>query len=147
MKIKWLVVLFIFFLGAILLSLLIVQQSQKVVSLSEKEITITRQAESRARSVYSPAVARKKVSRAVVSPLGKSGITIIKTPSIPPEEKNNRVSKIATKAATNNVSVLKAGSSTVTEVADSLQTGITKTGKQPTSQELQEMNSSGIVLY
>ena len=45
MKIKWLVILLIFFLGVIFLSLLITQQSQKAVSLPEKEASIAEQVE------------------------------------------------------------------------------------------------------
>ena len=141
MKIKWLIILFIFFLGVILLSLLITQQSQKSVSLFEKEISITEQTESRVPPAYSPQINQAPI---VALPLVKSGITIIKAPSIEPEEKSISVSKIADKAV-NNVSSLNVTSSS--EVQDSLQAGITKIGKRPTPKEDQEMNSSGIVLY
>jgi len=140
MKNKWLIILFIFFLVVILLSLLITQQSQKAVSLLEKEIP-TEQAESKIPLTYSSQAWQAPIT---TLPLVKSGITIIKAPAIEREEKNNSVSKITDKAA-NNVSSQNVASST--EVQDLPQTGITKIGKRPTTKEIQEMNSSGIVMY
>jgi hypothetical protein len=141
MKIKWLVILFIFFLGVMFLSFWITQRSQKAVSLSEKEILITEQVESRVLSVYSPQVSPAPI---VVLPAAKSGITRIKAPAIEPEEESIRAPKIAAEAV-NNISSQSVASGTQDQ--DSLQAGITKTGKQPTPQEAQEMNSSGIVMY
>jgi hypothetical protein len=132
MKTKWLIILFIFFLGVILLSLLVAQQSQKIVSLSEKEIPVTEQAENRVSSAYSP----QQVPIAAL-PLGESGITIIKGPAIESVEKNLRVSKREDKAIVVSN----------TEAKNNPQSAIIKKGKQPTSQEAQEMNSRGIVLY
>lgn len=140
MKNKWLIILLIFFLGVILLSLLITQQSQKAISLSEKEISIEEQAENRDLSTYSPQASQPQTARL---PLVKSGITVIQAPSSEPEEKSIQVPKIADKAA-NNVSSSNVASNT--EVGVNLQAGITKSEKQPTPQEAQEMNSSGIVL-
>ena len=142
MKNRELIILFVIFVVAILLSLSIAQQSQKAVSLSEKETLITEQAESRAPSAYSPQVRQAPIA---VLPLVKSGITIIKAPSTEPEEKSIRAFKIAAEAV-NNASSLNVASSSETE--DSPQAaGITKIGKQPTPKEAQEMNSSGIVMY
>lgn len=124
-----------------LVSLWTTQQSQKAISLSEKEILITDQAESRIPPVYSPQVSLAPI---VALPSAKSGITITKAPAIEPEEKNIRASKIAAETV-NNLSSQNVTSSTQAE--DSLQAGITKTGKQPTPQEAQEMNSNGIVMY
>jgi hypothetical protein len=145
MKNKWLIILVIFFLGVIILSLLVTQQSQNIVSLSEEETLITQQAESRVLSAYpSP------ISPAGIRPLGKSGITIIKAPAIELEEKNVRAVTLADKV-TNNISSLNAALSlnvaTSNEAQDAPQAGITKIGKQPTPKEAQEMNSSGIVMY
>jgi len=141
MKIKWLIILFIFFLGIILFSLWITQQSQKSVSLSGKEIPITEQAESRIPPAYLPQVRPEPIARL---PLGRSRITIIKAPASEPEEKSIRASKIADEAV-NNVSSQNAASSI--EAENNPQAGITKIGKQPTPKEAQEMNSSGIVMY
>jgi len=141
MKIKWLIILFIFFLGVIFLSLWIAQQSQKAVSLSGKEIPITEQAESRIPPAYLPQVSPAPIARL---PLVKRGITIIKAPASEPEEKSIRASKIADEAV-NNVSSQNVGSSIAAQ--DIPQAGITKIGKQPSSKESQEMNSSGIVMY
>lgn len=142
MKNKWLIALFIFFLGVIFLSLMIIQQSQKAVSLSEKEISITQQAESSISSVYSPQAKLMPITRL---PLVERGITIIKAPVIEPEEKSIRVLEIVDQAA-NTVSGLNAASSS-SEVQDSPQAGITKIGKRPPPEVAQEMNSSGIVMY
>ena len=142
MKNKALIILFVIFVTVILASLFITQQSQKVVSLSEKEILIAEQAESRISSAYSPQVRQASIA---ALPSSKSGITIIKAPSTELKEKSIHASKIADKAS-NNVSGLNVASST--EAEDTLlPAGITKSGKQPTSKEAQEMNSSGIVLY
>jgi hypothetical protein len=145
MKNKYLIILFIFFLGAIFLSLLIVQQSQKAVSEAEKEITITGQVESRVLPAYSTRVSQ---TSAVSLPLAKSGITIIRVPAIELKEKSISVPKIADKAtniiASQNVASSSEASS---EAQDIPQAGITKIGKRPTPKEAQEMNSSGIVMY
>jgi uncharacterized membrane protein len=146
MKNKWLLILFIIFLGVIVLSLLITQQSQKALSLTEKEISIVEQTESKILSAGSSAPVRQTLIKPL--PLVRSGITIIKAPLSPSEEKSMHVSQTADQAA-NNVSGrnLVASSASDVQAQDSLQTGITKTGKQPTPKEAQEMNSSGIILY
>lgn len=141
MKNKWLIILFIFFLGVILLSLLITQQSQKAVLISEKEILITEQAESRALPAYSRQLSPAPIVRL---PLAKSGITIIKAPAIVPEEKSIPVPEIANKA-TNNISSQNVAIGS--EAQDSPQAGITKIGKLPPPKAAQEMNSNGIVMY
>jgi hypothetical protein len=145
MKNRWLIILFIFFLGTILLSLLITRQSQRDVFIPEKAITLADQTGAKIPVAYL-SVARK--GPIMVLPLKKSGITIIKAPVISTsEEKINSVSKIAAKAA-NNISSLDVGSAgSDMEAKDNLQTGITKTGRHPSPAEVLEMNSSGIVLY
>jgi hypothetical protein len=142
MKNKWLVVLFIFFLGVIFLSLLIAQQSQKGVSLCENKIPVIAQVENRITPAYSTQVRLAPVARL---PLVKSGKAIIKASStIEPAGENILAPKIAGKA-TNNVASPNLTSSSKAE--DSPQAGITRIGKRPTSKEAQEMNSSGIVAY
>lgn len=141
MKIKWLVILFIFFLGIIFLSLWITQQGQKTVSLLENKNPIVEQVESSAGSTYLLPVRPALIA---VLPSGKSGITIIKAPGIESEEKSIPVSKIADKSTNNIVSQ---NALLNTQAAKSLPAGITKIGKQPTHKEAQEMNSRGIVLY
>ncbi len=147
MKTKSLIILSIFFLAVIILSFLIIQQSQRAVSLSEKKYLITEQVENRAPAVYSVPVSPALITRL---PSGGSGITIIKAPAIKPEEKSISVPKIADKAeniiASQNVAPSQNVVST-NEVQNSPQTGITITGKRPTPKEAQEMNSSGIVMY
>jgi len=141
MKNKWLIILFIFFLGVIILSILISQESQKAVSLFENENPVVNQEANSALPVQSP----QAISSSIAAlPLEKRGITIIKAPAIEPEEKNTRAPEVADKS-TNNVSSQNEVPSAETE--DSLQAGITKIGKQPTPKEAQEMNSNGIVLY
>jgi len=141
MKIKWLTVLFIFFLAVILLSLAIVQESQKAAFLPENEILITKQAESSAALVYPP---QARPALVAALPVGNSGITIIKAPAITPEEKNINVAETADKAA-NNVFSQNIASSRQTQ--DLPQAGTTAIKKRPTLKETQEMNSSGIVMY
>ena len=141
MKNKWLIVLFIFFLGVIFLSLFITRQSQKAVSLSEEEILITEQAENKVLPAYSSQLSPAPITRL---PLAKSAITIIKAPAIAPQDESIRALEITDKAV-NNVSSQNVASSA--QATDSLQVGITRIGKQPTHKEAQEMNSSGIVLY
>jgi hypothetical protein len=147
MKNKWWIILFIVFLGVIILSLLIAQQSRNIVSLSENEIQMTEQAGSRVPPAYSLPISPALIA---TRPLGKSGITIIKAPAIELEEKNVRAVTLADKV-TNNISSLNAALSlnvaTSNEAQDAPQAGITKMGKQPTPKEAQEMNSSGIVMY
>ena len=147
MKIKWLIVLFIFFLVVIILSLLITQENQKTASLFEKEIIITEQVENRVQAVYSVAVSPALITRL---PLGGSGITIIKAPTIEQEEKSISVPKIADKAENIIASQNVAPSQNVAltnEAQNAPQAGITIIGKRPTPKEAQEMNSSGIVMY
>jgi regulatory protein YycI of two-component signal transduction system YycFG len=141
MKIKWVIVLFIFFLAVILLSFLINKQSQKALSLSEKEISRTEKAENINPSAYLPQVSPAAI---VKPPLVKNEITVTEASLIESEEKNTRASKIAAKAVNSEASQNMASS---TEVQDSPQAGSTKTGKKPTPKEAQEMNSSGIVMY
>ena len=141
MKNKWLIVLFIFFLGVILLSLLITQQSQKAVSLFEEEAAITAQAESRISPAYSAQVS--PASRGSL-PLAQSGVTIIRSSVIDAEERSVRAFKIVDKTVDNAASLNVASS---IEAQDSSQSGITKAGKRPPLKEAQEMNSNGIVLY
>lgn len=142
MKIKWLIILFIFFLGVILLSLLITQQSQKAVSLSEQGISITEQVESRIPPIYSPQVRPMLTAKL---PLVKSGISIIKIPSIVNKGDGSFFPESGSRKR--EPSPLFEPSTLFTETEDSSQAGITKIGKQPTPQEAQEMNSRGIVLY
>ena len=141
MKNKWLIVLFIFFLGVILLSLWITQQSQKAVSLSEQVIPITAQAESRISPVYLPQVSPTPIARL---PLVKSGITIIKAPTIEPENTINPVAEIKEETVNNSSSSSVASNA---KAEDGMQAGVTRIGKQPSLKESKEMNSNGIVLY
>ena len=142
MKVKYLVILFIFFLGIMFLSFFVAQQSQQAVSLSEKEVLTTRQVNNIVLPVYSP-----QAMSASIVPLapGKSGITIIKSPVIEPEDKISSVLKTADKAI-NNVDSQNIASSIQSEESVAA-AGITRIGKQPTHKEAQEMNSSGIVMY
>lgn len=143
MKNKWVVVLFVIFLGVIFFSLLITQQSQKDISLlEEKEAAITEQAESGLLSSYVPL--QKKPASSARRILEKGGITVIKTPSVEPVENNTRVSKTADKTV-KNVSIQNVAANS--EEAVIPQTGITPAGKLPSPKETQEMNSSGIVMY
>ena len=141
MKNKWLIILFIFFLIVILLSLLITQQSQKAISVSDKEISIAEQTENKVLPDYSSHLSQAPIASL---PLAKRGITIIESPSIASEGKSISVPKIADKA-TNNISSQNVASSV--EEQGIPQAGITKTEKQPSPKEAQEMNSSGIVMY
>jgi hypothetical protein len=141
MKIKWLVVLFIFFLGVILLSLLIVQESQKAVFVSENRNLITEQVESNIALTYPPQV---RLASIAALPAVNSGISIIKSLAIDPEETSISASKIADKAA-NNVSSRNVVSGS--QVQDIPSDGTTEIRKQPPSKVAQEMNSSGIVMY
>lgn len=143
MKIKWLIGLLIFFLGVIFLSLLVSRESQRVVSLSEKEISITEQM---ARTIspgrYSPQATLNSTAR---TPLVKSGITIIKSPVSGAQE--NNVRSTAKIEAENAISKASMNIVPVSQAQDSPQTGITRVGKRPTTQEAEEMDSKGIVLY
>ena len=124
-----------------LLSLLIIQQNQKIVSLPENEIPRAQPAESRVVPVYSPSVSPAAIIRL---PLVKRGVTVIKAPIIDSEEKNIQVHEIANNAV-HNVSSQNVAAST--QAKDSLPVGMTKIGKRPSPKEAQEMNSSGIVMY
>ena len=141
MKVKHLVILLIFFLGIMFVSFFVAWQSQRAVSLSEKDILLTQPANNLVLGVYPP-----QVISASIAPLvpGKSGITIIKSPVIEPADKISSALKIADKAI-NNVDSQNIASSNQAE--ESVSAGITKIGKQPTHKEAQEMNSSGIVMY
>ncbi|MDD5130961.1 MAG: hypothetical protein PHS66_07965 [Candidatus Omnitrophica bacterium] len=148
MKNKWLIILFMFFFGVILLSLLVAQQSQKAVAVAEKELAIIEQRENRIRPVYLPGQARQQPVLAGKPLAARSGITIINASTITAEEKNSNFPKVADKSANHINSQASQNIASTAEVAqDSLQTGITKTGKQPTPEKAREMNSSGIVLY
>ena len=143
MKIKWLVVLFIVFLGVIFFSLLVTQQIQDTVSLTEKEAIINNQSESHSLPNYSSPVT-PVAAVAATSSLGKSGITIIKAPAVEPVVNNLRVSQEASKPAIN----LTGGNVVAnTVIKDSSPAGITKIGKRPDAKQAQEMNSSGVVMY
>lgn len=141
MKNKWLIILFIFFLGVILLSLLITQQNQKTISLSENEIPIVQPAEDSVLPVYLHPVSPAAIIRL---PLVKRGATIIKVPAVDLEEKNTQSYETVNNAI-HNVSSQNVATSTQTQ--DSLPVGVTKIGKRPSPKEAQEMNSSGIVMY
>ena len=141
MKNKELIFLFIFFLGVVILSLLITQQSQKAVSLAEQKISITEPAGSTILPVYSPQVSSASI---VKLPLAQSGITIIKASSTEPEEKSIHASNI-TDEAVNNESSRNVGSNS--QAQDIPQAGTTTIGKKPAPKETQEMNSNGIVMY
>jgi hypothetical protein len=140
MKNKELIFLFIFFLGVVILSLLITQQSQKAVSLAEQKILITEPAGSTILPVYSPQVSSAPI---VKLPLAQSGITIIKASSTEPEEKSIHASNI-TDEAVNNESSRNVGSNSQ---AQDVPAATTTIGKKPAPKETQEMNSSGIVMY
>ena len=140
MKNKELIFLFIFFLGVVILSLLITQQSQKAVSLSEQKISIIEPAENMVLPVYSPQVSSAPITRL---PLAENRITIIKASSIEPEEKNISASSVVDEAL-NNVSSRNVGSNSE---AQDVPAGTTTIGKKPAPKEAQEMNSSGIVMY
>jgi hypothetical protein len=137
MKIKWVVILFGFFLGVILLSLLITRQSQKSVSLVEQEIPQAAQPENRRPAVYS-AQARP----AAAMPGG--GITIIKAPVMERPAESTGVSAIEDKT-TNKVLSQKVAANN--QPGKDLPDGSVTVGKFPSPKEAKEMNSSGIVLY
>jgi hypothetical protein len=142
MKNRDLIILFVVFGIVILFSLLITQQSQKVVSLSEKEITVIGQAENIAPMAYSAQVSSLPME---TLPLARSGVTIIATPSIESEKKPLQVSEIASKGA--NSIIASNADSNVEEPEVPRPAGITEIGKRPTPKEAKEMNSSGIVMY
>jgi len=144
MKIKWLIGLLVFFLGVIFLSILVNRESQRVVSFSEKEILITEQqmAGTILPGRYSPPATLNSTARV---PLVKSGITIIKSPvSVAQENSVRSAAKIETETAMSAASI---NIIPVSRAQDSPQTGITRVGKRPTTQEAEEMDSKGIVLY
>ena len=141
MKIKYLVILFVFFLVVIFLSLSINQQTQKVAPLSGQEIPVIEPKDDRVVVDYT---SKARSAPIVASPLVKSGITIVKAPVAQREEANIAVTSIADKT-TNNISSQNAVSST--QAQGSSPAGITRIGKRPDPKAAQEMNSSGIVMY
>ena len=144
MKIKWLVILFIFYIGIVLISLLFTHKNNKLTALMQKATPITEQSESAMQPFFPPA--KTLVSTAVSLPLIKSGITIIKTPAIEPE--NAMISYVEVKEEmVNNPSSRNVSLNTNVEDDAQPQAGITKIGKQPSLKEVKEMNSNGIVLY
>lgn len=148
MKIKLLLIFFAIYIGIMLIGLFFTQQDGKTVYLAQKEILTTAETINQTHLFSSP----KGGKISTLPAQSKSGITIIKTPSVqtqtPPkvavERKtetidNNRISE-------NNISTnLSLGSET--EESNPQQTGITKMGKYPSPKEAQELNSKGIVLY
>ena len=141
MKIKYLIILFVFFLVVIFLSLSINQQSQKIVPLSGQEIPVIEPKDDRVVVDYT---SKARSVPVVASPLVKSGITIVKAPVVQREEANITATSIADKT-TNNISSQNVASST--QAQGNSPAGITRIGKRPDPKTAQEMNSSGIVMY
>jgi len=145
MKNKWWIVLFIFFLGVIILSLLTMRQNRQDILAPEKETVGTKRPERKVQAVavYSPSVRK---ARLVTSPAGKSGITITKVPvKSAAEVKNSPVSKTTSGTSSSSVSL---SASSVVEIEESpLPTGVTKAEQRSSSRNTGEANSSGIVLY
>ncbi|HPT39574.1 MAG TPA: hypothetical protein PL125_05200 [Candidatus Omnitrophota bacterium] len=142
---KWLIVLFILLFSVLALSFLIIRRSQKAVVLSEQEILTVEQTANRIPPVYSAAGRQASSLKPIAAlPAGTRGITIVYSPSAESGGKSIPVSKSSDKYIKNTTSSNVASNVTT---KDSLPTGITKAGKQPTSKETQEMNSHGVILY
>jgi hypothetical protein len=143
MKNRDLIILFVIFVIAIILSFSITQQSQKALSLSEKEITENGQADN-----MIPSADVKQVNSSLIAalPLAERGITVVSAPVI--EAKDNPLqlpnkAVQARKSAANNPGLAPAE-----EAPEVLRpSGITEIGKRPTPKESQELNSSGVVMY
>lgn len=148
MKIKWLLILFAIYIGIMLISLLFTQQDTKNVYLEQKEISTTAETINQTQLFSSPKIG--KTSTSLAQP--KSGITIIKTPSVQTENTPKAIVERKTETVNSNRVAENNISSNLsldpkTEEASPQQTGITKIGKYPSPKEAQEMNSKGIVLY
>lgn len=141
MKIKGLIVLFVFLILIILLSLSN-RQRDNTVSLTQEEYLQNTQSTGYTQSQplpITPATAG--------APLIKSGITVIKTPLKEPENQvpPAQAQKITEK--TGKSSSTSISSDTTTQEDTPQQAGITILGKKPAPKEVKEMNSAGIVMY
>jgi hypothetical protein len=142
MKNKWIVALFILFLGVILLSILIAQESQKIVSMDKQETQLSETGQNLALLQDSPGIAQ---ASPVALPLARRGITIISSPAAGPIEEKAAVFGKREKA-TNKISGVSS-INTDTENYQLEQAGVTRDKKQPTTSQAKEMNSRGIILY
>jgi len=142
MKIKWLIILFIIFVGVILISLLISQQNNNITLLSEKATSQNTQSID-----YSPIQPLSITPIVIPRSSVKSGISVIKNSQkkpenqIPPAQVEKDIEAVINAPPKNN------SSSIATQQEDIQQAGITIIGKHPTPKEAKEMNSAGIVMY
>ena len=140
MKIKGLIVLFVFFILVILLSLFITQQNNNTTLLSPEEAPKNAQS-----TDYSQPFSLPIITTPASLPLAKSGITVIKAPPSEPENKPSPVQVEKSIQTLANTSFENSSSNSATQ--GNTQAGITIIGKHPTPKETNEMNSAGIVMY
>jgi len=141
MKIKWLVILSVVFVGIIFLSLLTTQQNNVIVPREEKVPQVTSE------SIEYPQAINITPIITTPLPLIKKAITVIKTPekeienAVPPAEPEKSIQTIE------SLSTTPSRNSTNALTQEETEAGITITGKHPTKKEAQEINSAGIVMY
>jgi len=134
MKIKWLVIFSAFCIGTMLIILLFTRQNIETDLLPQKKSAAIEQIADYPQ--VPPFVTTSVTTQSAQMPAVKKAITIISKPAIEPKD------EVILPSVTSYESI--APSSTAEEKS---QPGITKTGKQPTRKESQEMQSKGIVLY
>jgi hypothetical protein len=142
MKNKGLIFLFILFIGTLFLSFFITRQSLQVTTQQE-EFPAPEQ------SWSIPADAPRIAPAAQVKlPPVIRGITIIRSPAALSSENTTKLSGDKDKAS-NTISGVSGGAAGQADVENEQleSAGVTKTKKQPPSQEAREMNSRGIILY
>ncbi|MCK9431795.1 MAG: hypothetical protein PHQ84_04210 [Candidatus Omnitrophica bacterium] len=145
MKNKWFFVLLGLFLAAVVLSLLLLRQEEKIAPVLKPAEAPEGNAEAilPPRAYLPPAAPERRRKLPEIK-----GITIIKVPEVP-AERDLRIPKTEAPrsvSSNNNISGT-ASSGNVEEAENILPAGVTKDNKHPSTKETAEMNSSGIVLY
>jgi hypothetical protein len=137
MKVKWLIILSVVFVGILLISLFIALQNNTTLLQEERNL---RNKQLAGNLQLPPSINAMPLP----APLTKRGITIIKSST---KEEQNKVPLALPEKSIEVISVSSEEISTDTVTPANAQVGITKIGKHPSPKEAKEMNSAGIVMY
>lgn len=131
MKIKWLVIISIVCGGLIYISLMLNKQNTET-KLEPQPETIALKPEVN----YPQPLPEATLNLVTKSPPALSAVTLISKPAQEPQKQVTLPNATSYESSSSN-----------SDNKNNVEPGITKTGKQPTRKESQEMQSKGIVLY